>query len=97
MKKIYLRQQNSGNGSSEAHALCSSPTPRLWEGIIKCVLWKSPARRRRSVHSSHFRGKLTRIHAVDILCGYSVGGDEAGMEDHTFRQICAEHSAVHTR
>lgn len=39
--------------------------------------------------------KLTRIHAVDILCGYSLDSVEAGMEDHVFQQICAEHSAVH--
>lgn len=41
--------------------------------------------------------KLTRIHAVDILCGYSLDSVEAGMEDHVFQQICAEHSAVCSR
>ena len=41
--------------------------------------------------------KLTKIHDVDILCGYSVGSVEGKMDDHVFQQICAEHSAVHSR
>ena len=41
--------------------------------------------------------KLTKIHNVDIFCGYSVGGVEGEMDDHVFQQICAEHSAVHSR
>ena len=40
--------------------------------------------------------KLTKIHAVDILCGYSLGLIESGMDSHTFERICAEHSAVHS-
>jgi hypothetical protein len=40
--------------------------------------------------------KLTKIHNVDILCGYSVGTVEREMDDHVFEQICAEHSAVHS-
>jgi len=38
--------------------------------------------------------QLTKIHNVDILCGYSVQGR---MEDEIFQRICAEHSAVHIR
>ena len=41
--------------------------------------------------------KLTKIHNVDIFCGYSVGSVEGEMDDHVFEQICAEHSAVHSR
>jgi len=40
---------------------------------------------------------LTHIHNVDILCGYSVHDVEVGMHDHTFQQICAEHSAVYSQ
>jgi len=39
--------------------------------------------------------KLTQIHAVDILCGYSLSG-EVAMNDEVFHRICAEHSAVHS-
>jgi hypothetical protein len=41
--------------------------------------------------------KLTQIHDVDILCGYSLGRVENGMDNELFQRICAEHSAVHTR
>jgi hypothetical protein len=37
--------------------------------------------------------KLTEIHAVDILCGYSLGRVEAGMDNDLIQRICAEHSA----
>jgi DNA-binding NarL/FixJ family response regulator len=40
--------------------------------------------------------KLTKIHEVDILCGYSLGRVESGMDDHIFQRICAEHSAVYS-
>jgi hypothetical protein len=38
---------------------------------------------------------LTRTYHVDILCGYSVGSVQGGMDTHVLQQICAEHSAVH--
>ena len=41
--------------------------------------------------------QLAKIYDVDILCGYSLGGVEIGMEDHIVQQICAEHSAVYSQ
>jgi DNA-binding NarL/FixJ family response regulator len=41
--------------------------------------------------------KLTKIHEVDILCGYSGDRVEGEMDNHVLQQICAEHSAVHSR
>ena len=41
--------------------------------------------------------KLTYIHAVDILCAYSLGIMGSEMDSHTFEQICAEHSAVYSQ
>jgi hypothetical protein len=40
---------------------------------------------------------LTKTYNVDILCGYSLGRVESGMDNDIFQRICAEHSAVHTR
>jgi hypothetical protein len=40
--------------------------------------------------------KLTKIHVVDILCGYFPGVFEGGMDSHVYQQICAEHSTVHS-
>ena len=39
--------------------------------------------------------RLAKIYDVDILCGYSLGSVEGGMDSDTFQRICAEHSAVH--
>jgi len=41
--------------------------------------------------------KLTKIHDVEILCGYHLGGVEGGMDDDIYERICAEHSAVYSR
>jgi len=40
--------------------------------------------------------QLANLYDVDILCGYSVG-NHGGMDTHLFQQICAQHSAVHSR
>jgi len=40
---------------------------------------------------------IVRTYDVDILCGYSVGSFQGGIDSPIFRQICAAHSAVHSR
>jgi hypothetical protein len=34
---------------------------------------------------------------VDVLCGYSLGSVQGGMDSQIFQRICAAHSAVHSR
>jgi DNA-binding NarL/FixJ family response regulator len=41
--------------------------------------------------------QLARTYDVCILCGYSLGGVQGGMDSHVFQRICAEHSAVYSR
>ena len=41
--------------------------------------------------------QLAKTYDVDILCGYSLGSVQGGMDSHIFQRICAEHSAVHSR
>jgi hypothetical protein len=38
--------------------------------------------------------ELTKRFDVDILCGYSLGSFQGGIDNHIFEKICAEHSAV---
>jgi KaiC/GvpD/RAD55 family RecA-like ATPase len=40
---------------------------------------------------------LAKTYDVDILCGYSLGCVQSGMDSHIFQRICAEHSVVHSR
>ena len=41
--------------------------------------------------------QLAETYDVGILCGYSLGSVQGGMNRHIFQRICAEHSAVHSR
>jgi CheY-like chemotaxis protein len=41
--------------------------------------------------------QLAKTYDLDILCGYSLGSVQGGMDSHIFQRICAEHSAVHSR
>jgi hypothetical protein len=41
--------------------------------------------------------QLAKTYDVDILCGYSLGSVQGGMNRHIFQRIRAEHSAVHSR
>ena len=41
--------------------------------------------------------QLLSKYDIDILCAYSLGGVQGGMDDQVFKRICAEHSAVHGR
>jgi len=41
--------------------------------------------------------RLAKAYDVDILCGYSLGGVQGGMDSHIFQRICAEHSAIYSR
>jgi CheY-like chemotaxis protein len=41
--------------------------------------------------------QLAKTYDVDILCGYSLGSVQGGMDSHIFQRICAAHSAVHSR
>jgi DNA-binding NarL/FixJ family response regulator len=41
--------------------------------------------------------QLAKTYDVDILCGYSLGSVQGGMNSHIFQRVCAEHSAVHSR
>lgn len=40
---------------------------------------------------------LTRRYDVSILCGYSLGKVQGGMDSRTYARICAEHSAAYSR
>lgn len=48
-----------------------------------------------AIQTEKLATRLTRVHNVDILCGYYLGTLQNGTEEHVFQQICAEHSALH--
>lgn len=40
---------------------------------------------------------LAKTHEVDILCAYALSCFQGDEDEHVFRSICAEHSAVHSQ
>ena len=52
---------------------------------------------RQRFRSKNLATDLAKTYDMDILCGYSLGSIQGGMDSQIFQRICAEHSAVHSR
>ena len=50
-----------------------------------------------AIQVEELANQLVKSYDVDILCGYSVGSVQGGIDSQTFQRICAAHSAVHSR
>ena len=50
-----------------------------------------------AIRVERITNQIAILYDVDILCGYSLGTVQIGMDSHIFQRICAEHSAVHSR
>ena len=50
-----------------------------------------------AIQMEQLGNQLAKTHDVDILCGYSLGRVQGGMDSQIFQRICAEHSAVYSR
>jgi DNA-binding NarL/FixJ family response regulator len=75
------------NGEHPRVALFGEGTHLLWaQGNVHAA-----------IQDEKLCNELTKIYEVDILCGYSVENVQGGMDTHLFQQICAQHSAVHSR
>ena len=65
---------------------CGECAPLLWtQGNVQAA-----------IQLEHLWDEVAITHNVEILCGYSLGIIRSGMDSHTFAQICAEHSGVHS-
>jgi DNA-binding NarL/FixJ family response regulator len=68
-------------------ALCGERVGLLWaEG-------KTDA----AIRLEQLCNELGKLREVDILCAYPLSGFQGKEEDHPFKSICAEHSAVHSQ
>jgi hypothetical protein len=50
-----------------------------------------------AIHVEKLGNQLTKTYDLDILCGYSLGTVQGGMDSQIFQRICAEHSAVYSQ
>jgi DNA-binding NarL/FixJ family response regulator len=63
----------------------------------ECVhLWWAQGNTEATIQFEELGNQLVKAHAIDILCGYSLGSVRDGMDGHVFQRICAEHSAVYS-
>ena len=68
-------------------AACGECAPLLWaQGNAEAA-----------IRLEHLWDEIAKSNGVDILCGYSLGSVQGGMDSRVFQQICAEHSAVYSR
>lgn len=50
-----------------------------------------------AIQVEQLTNQLAKTYQADILCAYSLGSVQGGMDSHIFQRICAEHSAVYSR
>jgi len=58
------------------------------------LLWKE-GKADAAIRLEQLGNQLAITHEVDILCGYEMSSTHGGQDDHDFKSICAEHSAVY--
>ena len=49
-----------------------------------------------AIHVERLTNQIANTYDVDILCAYSLGTAQGGMDSHVFQRICEEHSAVYS-
>lgn len=78
-----------------AKAAMGNPHVALFGECVH-LLW-AQGRAEAAIQLEKLGNQLAQTYNVDILCAYSVGNIQGGMDSHCFKRICAEHSAVYSR
>jgi hypothetical protein len=85
--KLILKAANAVQREHPHVALFGEGADLLWkQGNVEAA-----------IQDEKLCNELTRRYDVDILCGYSLGSFQGGIDNHMFEKICAEHSAVHSQ
>jgi DNA-binding NarL/FixJ family response regulator len=82
---LILKAANAAKGEHPRVALFGEAADLLWRrGGLEIV-----------IQDEKLGNQLTKRFDVSILCGYSLGNIDGGMDGEAFQRICAEHSAVY--
>jgi KaiC/GvpD/RAD55 family RecA-like ATPase len=82
---LILKMANAAKGEHPRVALFGEGADLLWKrGSIEAV-----------IQDEELCNQLIKRYDLAILCGYSLGNTESGMDDEDFQRVCAEHSAVY--
>ncbi len=82
---LILKAANAAKGEHPRVALFGEAADLLWRrGGLEIV-----------IQDEKLGNQLAKRFDVSILCGYSLGNIDGGMDGEAFQRICAEHSAVY--
>jgi DNA-binding response OmpR family regulator len=85
--KLILKAANAAKWEHPRVAVFGEGADLLWkQGNVEAA-----------IQVEQLCNELTKRYDVDILCGYSLGSFQGGIDNHMFEKICAEHSAVHSQ
>jgi CheY-like chemotaxis protein len=79
-----------------AHVVKGEQTRVAFFGEGAPLLW-AQGNAEAAIQVEELSQQLAKTYDIDILCGYSLGSVQGGMDSQIFQRICAEHSAVHSR
>jgi CheY-like chemotaxis protein len=85
-----------GSLIATAEAARGEPARVAVFGEIVHLLW-AQGNAETAIQVEKLGNQLAKTYDVDILCGYSLGSVQGGMDSHIFQRICAEHSAVRSQ
>ena len=84
---LIVTAAKAAKGEHARVAACGECAPLLWaQGNAEAA-----------IRLEHLWDEIAKSYDVDVLCGYSLGSFQAGMDSHIFQRICAAHSAVYSR
>jgi CheY-like chemotaxis protein len=84
---LIVAAAQAAKGEQARVAVCGEGVHLLWaQGNVEAA-----------IRVESLTNEMPKTYNVDILCGYSLSSVQGGMETHTFREICAQHSAVYYR
>ena len=86
-----------GNLISTAAKAVKGKQPRVAIFGEMCHLLWAQGNAEAAIQVEKLGNHLAKTYDIDILCGYSLGSVQVGMDSEVFKRICAEHSAVHSR
>ena len=84
---LILNAAKAAKGEPPRVAACGECAPLLWaQGNAEAA-----------IRLEHLWNEIAKTYDVDVFCGYPLGSFQGGMRSHIFENLCAEHSAVHSR
>ena len=84
---LFAAAVKAAKGEHPRVAVCGECDPPLWK------VGDGHA----AIRMERLWNEVAKAHDIDILCGYPLGSFHGKQDSQIFQQICAEHSAVHSR